>query len=41
MFLLNLFGKSNNQNEEEKFDKMSFKIDLNDNVPKMHDWSEH
>jgi hypothetical protein len=39
MFLLNIFGKSNNSNEE-KCDVINFKINLNDNVPQYHDWSE-
>jgi hypothetical protein len=39
MFLLNLFGRSNSSNEE-KFDVISFKINLNDNVPQFQDWSE-
>jgi len=41
MFLLNLFNKNSQQNEDEKYDKITFKIDLNDNVPKYEDWSEH
>ena len=41
MFILNLFGKSNSEKEQEKLDKIHFKIDLNENVPKMQDWSEH
>lgn len=29
MFLLNLFNKNLQQNEDEKYDKITFKIDLN------------
>ncbi len=39
MFLLNLFGKNKNSNED-KFDVINFKINLNDNVPQFQDWSE-
>lgn len=38
MFLLNLFGKNKNNNEE-KFDVINFKINVNDNVPQFQDWS--
>jgi hypothetical protein len=40
MFLLNMFKRTSNQNEEDKFDKISFKIDLKDNVPLYYDWNE-
>ena len=39
MFLLNIFGKSSS-NSEEKCDVIGFKINVNDNVPQYHDWSE-
>lgn len=39
MFLLNMFGRGGSSNEEEKFDRISFKINLNENVPQFHEWS--
>jgi len=41
MFIFNLFGKSNSMNDEEKYDRINFKIDLNENVPKMQEWAEN
>ena len=40
MFLLKMFSRDSNLNEEEKYDKISFKIDLNENVPQYYDWNE-
>ena len=40
MFLLNLFGRSGSQSEDDKFDRISFKIDLNENVPKFQDTAD-
>lgn len=40
MFLFKMFSRSSNQNEEEKFDRISFKIDLAENVPQFYDWND-
>jgi hypothetical protein len=35
-----MFSGSSNQNEEEKYDRISFKIDLAENVPQFYDWND-
>ena len=40
MFLWNMFKGGSGYAEEEKFDRIHFKINLNDHVPRFEEWNE-